>query len=189
MPKVNITFYSTVATGVFLLIVSAFITQKAEGTNIHTTKNFQLPDAPKPVGSYEAGIIRQGIGVVSGQFPMRDGQLAYTGQVGADLTTAQAREAAQIAALNVLAQIHDLTDGFRRLDGLLRVEGYISSASGFTNQATVLNAASEIFSEYLGEKGRHARAAFSVSQLPLNSPIELTVTFTTKQHDLTHDVD
>lgn len=79
------------------------------------------------------------------------------------------------------AQISDLTNGFKKFDGLIRIKGYVTSAPDFTDQATVLNAASKLFTKYLGEKGRHARAAFSVTQLPLNSPLELTVTFAAKK--------
>ncbi len=140
----------------------------------------QLPIPPKPVGSYKAGVIRNGIGFVSGQFPLVDGKLAFTGCVGAELTVEDGVEAAHLAGLNVLAQIAQLTDQFDRLDGLLRLDGYVASAKGFLDQPAVLNGASDLFADYLGEQGEHARTAFSVSQLPLNSPIELAVTFAVK---------
>jgi len=139
-----------------------------------------LPKAPTPVGAYEAGIIRQGMGWVSGQFPLQDGQLVYTGRVGAELTNEQGYRATEIAARNVLAQIHQLTSGFEQLDGLLRLDGYIASAPGFLAQPDILDAASTVFRDYLGDKGRHARTAFAVSQLPLDSPVELCVTFTAR---------
>ena len=141
--------------------------------------DIKLPSAPKPIGAYDAGVIRQGIGFVSGQFPLKDNVLAYTGKVGIDLSIEQAHKATELAALNVLSQIHELTDGFKQLDGILRLEGYIASAPGFLEQPSVLNAASSLFKQYLGEKGRHARTVFSVDQLPLNSPVELCVTFAT----------
>ena len=136
-----------------------------------------LPTPPRPVGSYEPVMIRRGIGTVSGQFPMRDGRLASEGRLGADLTTDAGREAARLAALNVLAQISAATDGFARLDGLLRLEGYVASADGFHDQPDVLDAASACFLEVLGERGSHARAAVAVPLLPLNAPIELVVSF------------
>ncbi|KAB7614489.1 RidA family protein [Amylibacter sp. SFDW26] len=144
------------------------------------TSKIVLPTPPNPVGSYKAGIIRGGIGFVSGQFPLVDGKLAFTGHVGAELTTDEGFEAARLAGLNVLAQIARLTDQFNTLDGLLRLDGYVASAKGFLDQPAVLNGASDLFAEYLGEQGDHARTAFSVSQLPLNSPIELAVTFAVK---------
>lgn len=111
---------------------------------------------------------------------MLDDDLFFLGKVGAELTVEQAQEATAIAAKNVLAQIRDVTENFKTLDGLLRLDGYVASAADFFNQPTVLDAASEIFSECLGEKGHHARAAFSVSQLSMDSPVELCVSFTTR---------
>ena len=64
-------------------------------------KKVSLPIAPTPVGAYEAGVVRNGIGFVSGQFPLRDGVLVFTGQVGGNLTLDQDCEATEIAALNV----------------------------------------------------------------------------------------
>ena len=136
-----------------------------------------LPKPPNPVGAYEAVVIRRGVGMVSGQFPLRDGKLIATGRVGAELSLAEGREAAQVAALNVLAQIQKHTANFESLDGLLRLECYVASADGFYHQPQVLDAASELFVGYLGNKGQHTRTAVSVHQLPLNSPIGLVVSF------------
>lgn len=136
-----------------------------------------LPQPPGPVGAYEAVVIRHGIGFVSGQFPLRDGRLVCAGRVGSELTVEAGREACRLAALNVLAQIGPATDDFAGLDGLLRLDGYVASAEGFAGQAGVLDAASECFAEFLGERGRHARSAFAVPMLPLNAPVELVVTF------------
>lgn len=143
-------------------------------------RQVMLPTPPRPVGSYEPVIIRRGIGTVSGQFPIRDGRLAFEGRLGAELTINAGREAARLAALNVLAQITAATDGFARLDGLLRLEGYVASADGFHDQPDILDAASTCFIEALAERGRHTRAAFAVQFLPLNAPIELVLSFTTQ---------
>ena len=64
----------------------------------------------------------------------------------------------------------------------LRVLGFVASASGFTNQPEILDGASRLFAEVLGELGQHSRAAFSVEQLPLNASVELVVTFMTQPH-------
>lgn len=136
-----------------------------------------LPPPPRPVGAYEAVVVRGGIGFVSGQFPLRDGRLVCEGRVGGELTAEAGREACRLAALNVLAQIGAATDGFADLDGLLLLDGYVASAEGFVGQPGILDAASECFIEFLGERGRHARSAFAVPMLPLNAPVELVVTF------------
>ena len=119
--------------------------------------------------------------LVGRQFdPVRDGRLVFTGRVGIELTPDQGKAAAELAALNVLAQIDKALPSWDQFGGLLRVEGFVASASGFTSQPEILDGASRLFAEVLGELGQHSRAAFSVEQLPLNAPVELVVTFATQ---------
>lgn len=132
---------------------------------------------PDSVGSYERGVIRNGVGCLSGQFPIRDGRLTHVGRVGAELTEAQGAEAAEIAALNIIAQLNRLLGGLTWLEGLLRLDGYVASADGFLRQPAVLDAASSLLIRELGDRGRHARSAVSVPRLPLDAPVELVVTF------------
>ena len=139
-----------------------------------------LPDPPAPAGDYAAVVIRNGLGFVSGQFPFRNGDLVYKGRVGVELYKEEGRDACKIAALNVLAHISAATNKFEQLSGLLRLDGYVASSDGFHGQPGILNAASQLFSEVLGDRGAHARTAFSVSRLPLNAPVELCVSFATK---------
>ncbi len=136
----------------------------------------QLPDAPRAMGSYRPAVLAGGLLYISGQLPISKGKLAYIGRVGAELTEADGKAAAQLAALNVLAQIHAALGGFDRLVTLLRVEGHVSSAPGYFDQPRVIDAASELFSEVLGDKGAHTRAAFAPPALPRNAAIELVVT-------------
>ena len=136
-----------------------------------------LPPAPVPVGNYRRGIVRGGVGLLSGQFPLRGGKPLYTGLAGRDLSLDDGRAAARVAALNVLAQLRELLGSFSPLEGLLRVDGFIASADGFVEQPAVLDGASDLFVEALGERGAHARTAVGVSSLPLNMPVELAVTF------------
>ncbi len=140
----------------------------------------RLPDPPPPAGDYQPVMIRGGLGFVSGQVPVRDGRLVFTGRVGVELTPEQGKAAAELAALHVLAQIDKALPSWDQFGGLLRVEGFVASASGFTSQPEILDGASRLFAEVLGELGQHSRAAFSVEQLPLNAPVELVVTFATQ---------
>ncbi len=137
----------------------------------------RLPEPPPPAGSYSPVVIRSGLGFVSGQVPFRNGELVYTGRVGVELTAEEGQDAAKVAALNVLAQIKNALGTWEAFGGLLRVEGFVASASGFTSQPEVLDGASRLFVETLGELGQHSRAALSVEQLPLNASVELVVTF------------
>src|SRR5688572_22678250 len=89
-----------------------------------------LPPAPQPAGNYQAAIRSGRLLFLSGQFPVENGQLRYTGRVGAELSEADGYAAARLAALNVLAQIRAALGGFEQLDTLLRVEGHVASAPG-----------------------------------------------------------
>ena len=135
-----------------------------------------LPPAPQPAGNYQAAIRSGNLLFLSGQFPIENGQLRYTGRVGAELSEADGYAAARLAALNVLAQIHAALGGFDNLDTLLRVEGHVASAPGWNNAPKVLNGASDLFAQVLGDRGRHTRTAFTPPGLPWNLAVELVVT-------------
>lgn len=137
----------------------------------------RLPAAPNPIGAYRRGVLHGGVGCLSGQLPIRDGKMVHPGCIGRDLTVAEAQAAARVAALNVLAQLRVLLGSFDPLAGLLRLDGFVASAPDFTAQADVLDAASELLVEALGERGMHARSAMGVAVLPMNAPVELVLTF------------
>ncbi len=132
----------------------------------------RLPAPPKPAGNYQPWRIAGDLLFLSGQFPIENGQLRHTGQVGADLTEAEGYAAARLAALNVLAAL----GGFDRLETLARVEGHVASAPGWLNAPRVLDGASDLFIAVLGERGHHTRTAFTPDRLPLNLAVELVVT-------------
>lgn len=136
----------------------------------------RLPAPPKPAGNYQPWRIAGDLLFLSGQFPIENGQLRHTGQVGTDLTEAEGYAAARLAALNVLAQIHAALGGFDRLETLARVEGHVASAPGWLNAPRVLDGASDLFIAVLGERGHHTRTAFTPERLPLNLAVELVVT-------------
>jgi enamine deaminase RidA (YjgF/YER057c/UK114 family) len=135
-----------------------------------------LPDPPKPVGNYQPWIETGGLLFVSGQLPIADGQLRFTGRVGAELSEEEGYAAARLAALNVLAQIRGALGGFERLVTIVRLEGHVASAPGWNNAPKVLDGASDLFATVLGPRGRHTRAAFCPDRLPLNIAVELVAT-------------
>ena len=141
---------------------------------------FLLPEAPKVLGNYQPYVIRNGVGVISGQFPIQDSELLYQGKVGEELSISDAKHAIEIATLNVLSQLSNASDGFAALDSILRMDAYIASGHSFYQHAEVVDVASDLLVKVLGQKGGHARSAIGVSQLPLNSSIELVVSFSIK---------
>ena len=140
-------------------------------------RGLSLPVPSAPAGLYEPYRLDRGTGYLAAQMPSRDGHYVRLGRVGAELTVADGRDAAALAALSALARIREALGGFTRLRGLLRVDGFVASAEGFLEQPQVLDGASEIFLLALGDRGRHARTAFAPMRLPKNNSIELVVTF------------
>jgi len=132
-----------------------------------------LPPAPKPVGAYVPAVRTGNLVFLSGQLPMRDGELIAKGRVGNEVALEEARDCARQAALNALAAVAAEIGGIENVARIVRVTGYVASAPGFTEQALVLNAASELLAEVFGEAGRHSRAAVGAAELPLGAPVEL----------------
>lgn len=132
-----------------------------------------LPPPPRPAGHYLAVMRAGSLLYVSAQLPFVAGQLQHVGQVGRDLTLEQGKEAAVTTALNVLSQLHGALGSFEHLASLVFVEGHVASASTFTDQPRVLDGASQLFHEVLGERSGHARSAFAPPQLPLSAPVML----------------
>ncbi|KPJ72178.1 MAG: LysR family transcriptional regulator [Planctomycetes bacterium DG_20] len=133
----------------------------------------ELPPAPKPVGAYIPAVRTGNLVFVSGQLPMKDGALLATGHVGAEVSLEEAQGCARQAALNALAVVAAEAGGLANVARVVRLTGHVASAPGFTDQALVMNAASELVGACLGDAGRHSRAALGAAELPLGSPVEL----------------
>jgi enamine deaminase RidA (YjgF/YER057c/UK114 family) len=109
----------------------------------------------------------------AGQLPVVDGQLLATGKVGADIGAAEASALARTCALNALAAVASVTGGLDAVRRIVKVTGFVASAPGFTQQAQVINGASELLIEVFGEAGKHARSAVGMAVLPLDAPVEV----------------
>ncbi len=137
-------------------------------------KGYKLPDPPKPAGAYVPAVKSGNLIFTAGILPLEEGKLKIKGKIGfEELPSEQGYKAAQVAALNALSIIKDLTGDLDRIKRVVKLTGFIHSADGFTDQAKVLNGASDLLKEIFGDKGEHARVAVGVSELPLNSPVEL----------------
>lgn len=132
----------------------------------------KLPIPPSPAGSY-IPVVRSGnLLYVSGQIPMEDGKVAFTGKVSdANIETAQ--KSARICAINILAQLKKELGDLEKISKIVRISGFVNSVPEFTQQPKVINAASDLFYEIFGECGKHSRIAVGVSSLPLNSMTEI----------------
>ncbi|MFE1175183.1 RidA family protein [Streptomyces sp. NPDC058773] len=135
----------------------------------------KLPQVVPPLAAYQPAV-RSGAYVhTSGQLPMVDGALPLTGKVGAEVSAEQANELAATCALNALAAVKSVIKDLDRIQRVVKVVGFVASAPDFTGQPGVLNGASELLGEILGEKGVHARSAVGVAVLPLDAPVEVEI--------------
>ena len=136
-----------------------------------------LPASPKPQGWY-VPVARSGaLAFVSGQLPMRDGAVAVKGIVGEGVSLEDARAAARLCLLNILAALEGNGVSLASVHRVIKLTGYVQSAPDFHDQPKVLNAASELLTEIFGDAGRHARAAVGVNALPLNAAVEIEAVF------------
>ncbi len=133
-----------------------------------------LPPVPAPVAAYVPAVQSGSMIYTSGQLPFHDGELLHAGLVGSEVGLDDAVACARQCALNALAAVAEQAGG---LDGvrIVKVVGFVASAPGFTAQPQVVNGASGLIGEVLGEHGVHARSAVGVAALPLNAPVEVEV--------------
>ena len=139
-----------------------------------TELGIELPDPPAALGAYVPALIAGELLYTSGVLPLAHGELRCAGVVGAGIGVEAAAAGARLCALNLLSLIRAATGSLDAVRQVLRLEGYVRSAPGFTAQPAVLNGASELMVAVLGERGRHTRAAVGVAELPLGAAVEIS---------------
>lgn len=132
-----------------------------------------LPELSEPKAMYIPVVQTGDLCFVSGQIPMVDGELVYTGKVGEDRTLEEAQAAARLCALNGLAALRAHLGDLDRIQKIVKLQAFVSSKTGFDQQHIVINAASQLLYDVLGQQGRHARTAIAVNQLPLDATVEI----------------
>ena len=133
----------------------------------------KLPVAAAPVAAYVPAVKTGNLVFTAGQLPIVDGKVVNTGKVGAEVTPEQAKDMAQICALNALAAISLVAD-IDQIERIIRVGGFVNGVPGFVAIPQVVNGASELLIKLFGEvNGKHARTAIGVAELPLNAPVEI----------------
>jgi enamine deaminase RidA (YjgF/YER057c/UK114 family) len=135
----------------------------------------QLPPPPQPVATYIPAVRAGDLLFLSGVLPMRDGQLAFSGKLGRELTVEEGMEAAKLCLLNALAIAKQELGSLDRIRRVVKVVGHVASAEGFVQQPQVLNGASDLLVAVFGESGRHARVAVGAAELPRRAPVEIEV--------------
>jgi enamine deaminase RidA (YjgF/YER057c/UK114 family) len=134
---------------------------------------YSLPEPPAPKGVYETALEVDGMVYAAGSSCFEGGGLKYQGKVGAELTVEQGYEASKVDMLNLLSVLKQHIGDLGRIEQVVKLTGDVASAPGFGQQPVVINGASELLGEVLGDRGKHARSAVGVSELPMNCPVEI----------------
>ncbi|CDZ55449.1 RidA family protein [Neorhizobium galegae] len=133
-----------------------------------------LPVAAAPAANYVPYTISGNTLYLSGQLPIEGGKVAVTGLVGRDVDVAAAQRAAELCAINILAQAKAALNGdLGRIRRVLKLNGFVASTPDFVEQHLVINGASNLIANVLGDAGKHARAAVGMACLPLNASVEI----------------
>jgi enamine deaminase RidA (YjgF/YER057c/UK114 family) len=132
-----------------------------------------LPSPPKPAGSYIPVVRTGNLVFVSGQIPISDGKILYSGKVTKDVLIDDAQKAARLCVINALAQLKSELGNLDKISKVVRVSGFVNSSPEFTEHTKVINGASDLLFEIFENKGKHTRIAVGVSSLPLNSAVEV----------------
>ncbi|CAN7568201.1 RidA family protein [Rhizobium sp. LjRoot98] len=133
-----------------------------------------LPQAAAPAANYVPFVISGSHLYISGQLPMENDKVAITGHLGDDVDVATGQRAAELCAINILAQAKAALGGdLSRIRRIVKLNGFIASKPTFIEQHLVMNGASNLIAKVLGDAGIHARAAVGMASLPFNAAVEI----------------
>jgi enamine deaminase RidA (YjgF/YER057c/UK114 family) len=132
----------------------------------------QLPPVLPPAGSYVGCVVVDDVVHVGGHGPVHGDQVVR-GKVGADLDLEEARRAARMTGLSILATLRDELGDLDRIDRIVKVFGMVNAAPGFDQTPAVIDGCSDLLLEVFGERGRHTRSAVGLAELPFGIAVEI----------------
>jgi enamine deaminase RidA (YjgF/YER057c/UK114 family) len=133
-----------------------------------------LPRPMAPIANYVPYVVTGNLVVVSGQVPAIDGKIAITGKLGWGVSIDQGKQAARLCFVNVLVHLKAACGGdLDRVRQVVRLGGFVASAADFTQQAQVMNGASDLAVTVFEDAGRHARSTIGVPSLPADAAVEV----------------
>ena len=133
----------------------------------------ELPPAPAPVANYVPTCLTGNLLFVSGQISKSADGLIIAGKLGGGVEIARGREAAKACALNILAQAKAALGSLDRIERIVKLTGFVNASPSFTDHPQVVNGASDLLVDILGDKGRHTRSAVGVAGLPFDAAVEI----------------
>lgn len=134
---------------------------------------YDLPELKDPIYDFVPAVVHGDVVYLSGHLPFIEGKLQVKGKLGDTVTLEEGYEASRICVINLLASLKKAIGSLDKVERILKVTGFVNSASGFTSQPDVINAASKLLLEIFGEKGKHARSAVGAAVMPRNTPVEI----------------
>jgi len=132
----------------------------------------ELPAVPAPAANYVPSVKSGSLLFISGQVSIGGGQ-KFTGKLGLDVDVETGQKAARVCAINLLANMQAALGSLDKVARVVKLTGFVNSTLEFTEPHKVVNGCSDLITEVLGERGRHARSAVSVASLPLNAAVEV----------------
>jgi enamine deaminase RidA (YjgF/YER057c/UK114 family) len=132
----------------------------------------ELPTAGAPAAAYVMSAQSGNTVYLSGHIAKKDGKV-WAGKLGATLTTEEGRAAARSIAIDLIATLHAHVGDLNKVTRIVKVMSLVNSTFEFTEQHLVTNGASELIADVFGERGKHARSAFGVAQIPLGACVEI----------------
>ena len=133
-----------------------------------------IPELPKALANYVPFKIVGNTMYISGQAPVRNGEMIYKGKVGSDITIEEGIEAAKLCVINIIAAVKTGLEGdWNKLDSFVKLTGFVNCQDSFTDQPKIINGASDMLVEIFGDQGRHARVAVGSNALPLGISVEI----------------
>lgn len=134
-----------------------------------------LPSPAEPIASYVTFVRTGNLAYTSGHGPMRADGSWITGKVGQELDVDDAREAARVTGLGLLATLRSNLGSLDEVVRVVKILGMVNCIPDFTEHSAVINGGSDLMAEVFGDAGQHARSAVGVGSLPMNIPVEIEV--------------
>jgi enamine deaminase RidA (YjgF/YER057c/UK114 family) len=139
--------------------------------------NIELPKVQPPVANYVPAVMTGNQVQIAGQVCVWNGEFRYIGQLGKEVSVEDGQKAARLCGLNIVAQLQAFLGDLDRVRRCVKLNVFVNSAPGFTDQPKVANGASDLMVELFGERGKHTRSAVGVAQLPFSVCVEIDAAF------------
>jgi enamine deaminase RidA (YjgF/YER057c/UK114 family) len=133
----------------------------------------ELPPAPNPAANYVPTAVSGNLVFVSGQVPMTPEGRKFVGKIGREFSLEEGQQAARICAINILTHLNAALGGLDKIVRMVKLTGFVNSVPDFMEPQFVVNGASDLIVDVLGERGRHARSAVGVGTLPNGVAVEV----------------